>query len=162
MSIAPAKARTVAMIFRTLSCSPSITTARTIATNGFRKLMAVASARGILATAANMQVTPSQPQTERRKCSRQDAPAMEGRAVGTSSTNSSSVQNAKLNRPALTWNGLRTRPAPSGRPSVFASREVTATSAPAPNISAIPVHAGGEGAMASLVMRCADQAGRRR
>ena len=97
-----------------------------------------------------MHVMPSQPQTERRMCQRQRAPAKSGRADGRSSTNSRSAQSAKKNLPALTCRGLRPKAVSPGSPSAFASSEVAATSAPEASIRKMATQEEAGGAMATL------------
>ena len=76
--------------------------ASTIAKTGLRKEIAVASASGIAATAANISVTPPQPQLVRCRCSSQCTRVKRGRSAATTSTKNIP---AKRNRPNVTCSG---------------------------------------------------------
>ena len=103
--------------------------------NGLRKLIAVASASGIIAAAANMQLTPAQPQNARPACTGQAAPRKLGRTQARIGSNTTS---AKKNRPELTCRGCSASPS-TPRPRTLAIRVVTAISAQHSIISAAPV-----------------------
>ena len=101
------------------------------------------------AAAANRQVAPAQPHSERAVCTPHAAPANRGRSQ---TLTTSSRASAKAKRPAVTWKGCSALPE-TPRPSAFASSEVTAMIALAPTIrsaalaSAAPVR--GEGSRAT-------------
>ncbi len=100
-------------------------------TIGLRKLIAVASASGIRAAAANMQVTPIQPQAARPKCSRQGTPCSPGQRIAATVT---TTRKAKKNRPALICIGC-SPPSPAPNTNALANSDVTAISALAPSMA---------------------------
>ena len=72
--------------------------ARAMVAMGERKVSAVASASGMREAAANMQLTPAQPNSERPRCVAHAAPAKVGRSHAPTIENTS---RAKKKRPAL-------------------------------------------------------------
>ena len=109
--------------------SPRNGIASAMVASGLRNVMAVASARGIRAAAANMQLTLNHPHRVRAACSLQAAPAKRGR----SQKRTAAADECEQNRPALIWKGCNSGPC-TPRPSALASREVIARSALAPSI----------------------------
>lgn len=81
--------------------------ARIIAKTGLRKLIAVASAKGMKPTAANISVTPAQPAAVRPTCIAQRGRVKRGRRRNASDT---IVANPKTKRPWLICNGCSAGP----------------------------------------------------
>ena len=120
--IAPTRASNAADQRLGPTCSPSMMTDNPIVMMTLRKLMALASARGILIAAMNMQVIPSHPEALRAKCNRQGTllkPGFLAINIGAISI------NAKQNRPAETWVGCKTVPG-DPVPRVLAINEIAA------------------------------------
>jgi len=120
--IAPTSAITAAETRTRPIFSPRKGMASSIPTTGLRKLIAVASESGMKAAAANMKLTPPQPNSTRSVCTGSAGRVILGRISSAAVEN---IVSAKMNRPWLICSGCSAGPSVSV-PSILASSVVPA------------------------------------
>lgn len=119
------------------SVSRKTNTLSTIETTGLRKLIAVASATGILDTAAKTKVAEVQASAVRTMCRGQLVPMKLGLTFGRINRNRHSAMKAKTNRPALCCMEWMPVSVSDGSPKILAINDVAAKSALAATIKAM-------------------------